>query len=159
MNTIKFSSELGVNEGYNIDDNGNETLGIEQVGKLLQDAQLEVQKLTGIYVSTVVNGPNRTIYNTEWGCPVGGELTYNISSTANPAFTPSTENWKIATLLVMDKMRSALKQTTVSVEFTDKNGVDFYYLNDDKAIDRAIKEINQAKHDKDAITADDILSQ
>ncbi len=145
MNTIKFSSELGVNEGYNVDENGNETLGIEQVGKLLQDAQLKVQELTGIYVSTVVSGPNRTVYKTEWKCPVGGELTYNISSIANPAFTPSIEDWKIAALLVMNEMRSALKQTTVSVEFTDKNGIDFHYLNDDKAINNSIREINEVK--------------
>lgn len=84
MQTISFKSEIGVNEGYNVNDNGEVTQGITPIGALLQKAAEDVFKKTGIYVSTVVNGPNRTVYSQEWGCPVGGEVTYTISGDANP---------------------------------------------------------------------------
>lgn len=143
MKTINFNSEIGVNKEYDSEKNGQITKSIENIGKLFQELQLEVQKETGIYVSTVVKGPNRTVYNTEWGCPAGGEITYNISSVANPEFTPNEDEWKKASLLLMHKARTALKQTTVSVEFNGSDGPDFYYLNSDNAYDNAIKEINE----------------
>lgn len=135
MKTINFSAEIGIYEGYNVDANGKETTGIEAIAKLLKEAQSKIHEETGIYVSTIVKGPNRTCYNTDGGCPEGGEVTYTISSTANPKFAPDLNKWKEAALKLMNEMRTILRQTTVSVEFHEPDGVDFYYLDSDRAID------------------------
>lgn len=140
MKTINFSSEIGIHEGYNVDTNGKETTGIEAIAKLLKEAQSKIQEETGIYVSTIVKGPNRTCYNTDRGCPEGGAVTYTISSTANPEFAPDLNKWKEAALRLMNEMRTVLRQTTVSVEFHEPDGTDFYYLNSDRAINECLLE-------------------
>lgn len=159
MQTISFKSEIGVNEGYNVNDNGEVTQGITSIGALLQKAAEDVFKKTGIYVSTVVNGPNRTVYSQEWGCPVGGEVTYTISGDANPAFTPSLDEYKQAVLMVMNEMKEQLKQTTVSVVFSTDKGPDFFYLNNEKALENALNEIDSQseKNIKDMSLAEDVL--
>ena len=152
MQTIKFSAEIGVNEGYNVDENQKETLGIEAIGKLVQEKADTIYEsdgfYKGIYISTVVDGPDRTIYRSEWGCPEGGELTYNISGTANPTFGVDPVAWKIAALALVNKMRTALKQTTVEVNFTDQDGIDSYYLNSKEAFKDSVKQILQKEVEK-----------
>ena len=154
MQTISFSSEIGVNEGYSADN--KKGVNIENVGEILQNVALKTQQETGIYISTVIKGPNRTCYNTDWGCPQGGEFTYTVEGLANPAFTPSNTEWKIAALKFMNEVRSELKQTTVSVTFNDPTiqGVDFYYLDDDNAINNCINEVQSHEETK----IDDILN-
>ena len=146
MKTINFSAEVGVNEGYDSSNNHKQSKNIEELGVLFQNLQDEVQEETGIYISTVISGPNRTIYKNEWGCPNGGELTFNISGLANPQFVDDENEWKKASLLLMDKARTELKQSTISVVFNSQDGPDFYYLNSNEALNNYIQEIdNESK--------------
>ena len=80
MKSVSFRAELGINEGFDAQKNQNISIRISELCKQLQQLQKDVEDQTGIYIATVVSGPNRSIYKTEWDCPVGGEISYTIHS-------------------------------------------------------------------------------
>ncbi|ACA57346.1 conserved hypothetical protein (plasmid) [Clostridium botulinum A3 str. Loch Maree] len=121
--TIKFEIVTGINEGY-FHKNKNKD-GVQVVGEVWQKIALEVFKDRGIYISSVINS-SKTVYNTEWGCPEGGEDTVTITSTANPEFVQSLEQWKEAVIEIAKNLKNGLKQSTMTVEFKEIS--DFIYL-------------------------------
>ncbi|APF25339.1 hypothetical protein [Clostridium sporogenes] len=121
--TIKFEIVTGINEGY-FHKNKNKD-GVQVVGEVWQKIALEVFKDRGIYISSVINS-SKTVYNTEWGCPEGGEDTVTITSTANPEFVQSLEQWKEAVIEIAKNLKNELKQSTMTVEFKEIS--DFIYL-------------------------------
>lgn len=109
--TITMHANIGVNVGY-FHNNGAEC----DFYTMLQKAASEIEKQTGIYVSCIAY-KTKTIYRTEWGCPAGGEDTYNIESTAIPKFVNDLSAWKEAAMKLILLLKEKLKQSVVTVQF------------------------------------------
>ena len=93
------------------------------IGELYKEQALVVMGETGLYISSVMQA-GACLYNTEWGCPVGGEPSVIFTGSLNPAFVGDDgwvgmEKWKHAVTLVSARMKTALKQTTATLEFVD----------------------------------------
>ena len=121
MNTLNFFATLGVNQGY-AHANELET-AVEAVAKEWQKAAAVVFSKSGVYVGAVVKD-SKTVYHTEWGCPVGGEVTAEISGVCNPEYT-AVEAYRQAVVATLEKCAVALGQSTTQVVFTEG---DFVYL-------------------------------
>jgi len=126
--TLRFSATFGVVAGYG-HSNENLTPAAAQsiVAEAWQKAAAVVFADRGIYVSSVVV-PSKTVYHTDWGCPVGGEVTAAVSGEANPEFTPDMAAWKEAVVAVAKLVKAELQQSTVSLTFSQVD--DFVYLAD-----------------------------
>lgn len=115
IKTISFSATLGVNQGYG---HANEAQSaMEIVGAEWQKAAAEVNSESGVYIGAVIKD-SKTVYHTDWGCPVGGEVTAEISGTCNPAYT-AVEAYKTAVVSCLEKCAKALGQSTTQVVFTE----------------------------------------
>jgi len=124
--TMSFSATIGVVEGYHHKNDGVSSAA-EIVAAEWQKAAAVVFTRTGIYISGVVVD-SKTVYHTDWGCPVGGETTATVSGEANPAFTQDLAAWKEAVVAVVKEVKASLKQSTVAVSFRQVD--DFVYLAD-----------------------------
>jgi hypothetical protein len=113
--TISMRANIGVNAGY-FHQNGSQP----DFYSLLQQTAGEIYRETGVYVSCLAY-PAKAIYHTDWGCPAGGENTYNIESVANPEFAPDVQAWKSAALKLMQAMKVKLKQSTATVQFQESD--------------------------------------
>ena len=127
--TIKFFASLGVISGYGHDNNVVESPE-ETAGKAWQEAAAKVQQATkspsnenGTYVGAVIT-PARTAYHTDWGCPVGGELTVLITGECNPEYTEIVA-YKTAVVEVLRQTALALGQSTTQLSFVE---AEFEYL-------------------------------
>ena len=119
--SLKFFATLGVNQGYG---HANELASaIEVVAKEWQKAAAEVYSESGVYVGAVIQD-SKTVYHTDWGCPVGGEITATISGEVNPLYTDINQ-YKDAVITVLEKVAVALKQSTTQLFFVEG---DFVYL-------------------------------
>jgi len=127
MKTIKFTATIGVVAGYG-HDNTTSTAAAEIVSAEWQKAAAEIMESTGLYISAVVVD-SRTVYHTDWGCPVGGELTATATGSANPAFVQDMDQWKKAVIAVVKLVKARLQQSTVAVEFEEVSS--FVYLTDE----------------------------
>ncbi len=121
MKTMKMIANIGICEGYG---HSNE-IDIEFEDMYMKVAE-EVFSETKIYISAI-SKITRTLYSKNWGCPKGGEVTYEVTSIANPEYITSIEAWKLAVIEVVQRLKKLLKQSTVTVEFME---VDLYYLRD-----------------------------
>ncbi len=114
--TEKFVAVVGINPrlyGTNSRVTGNP---VRVVARTWQEAAKEVFKDKKIYISAVVSGEDdRIVYDTDMGCPVGGEHVVQIRGTRNPEIDKIL--WKQAVLDVVAKVKDKLDQTTVAVEF------------------------------------------
>lgn len=111
VKTVTMHANIGVNRGY-FHHNGADC----DFYTMLQQAADEVQRRTGIYVSCIAY-KSKTIYRTDWGCPAGGEDTYNIESTAIPRFAPDAGEWKKAARELVLLMKEKLRQSVVTMQF------------------------------------------
>lgn len=124
MKTKKFFASLGVMAGYGHSNAAvTDTNAVVIAGKAWQQAAAAVMKKTGVYVGAVIS-PARTVYHTDWGCPVGGEITVAITGECNPAYTELTA-YKTAVLAVLKRTAKKLGQSTTQITFSE---VDFEYL-------------------------------
>ena len=136
MRTITFSTEIGVNPSFDCQNNNSVSMTAEDVGSVLQTLSEEVLQETGVYITAIVSGPNRSCYKVEWGCPKGGETTYQIRGNSDHRLQfrdepyDSTE-WKRAVLLLLYKMKEHFGQEYILVEFTASDGVDSYVIRPD----------------------------
>jgi len=119
--TISFTATLGINSGYGHANENESTMQV--VGREWQKAAAEVLAESKIYVGAVIKD-SRTVYHTDWGCPVGGEVTAEISGVCNPEYT-AVEAYKEAVVKTLEKCAVALGQSTTQVVF---NEGDFVYL-------------------------------
>ena len=153
MRTISFRTELGINKGFDSEKNHIHSVTITELCELLQQLQNEVENETGIYVSTVVSGPNRSVYRKEWGCPDGGEVTYTIHAVSDSRLQMKSEqweglDWKKAALTLAEKIRSYYEQEYLTVEFVDSYGFSSFILNPDNDILKNLKELeSEEMHD------------
>jgi len=88
----------------------------------------------GVYVSFTVI-PIKTVYNTEWGCPIGGEDSFLISAIRNPKFCKDEGKWVDACLMVSDSLQNFYNQSTITGNFSKvlmyyNNGTDEPFKNE-----------------------------
>lgn len=145
MRAMSFRAELGINPDFNPETNGSETVSIEEIGAVLQKLQLEVETETGIAVTSVVSGPNRSCYRTDWGAPKGGEISYTVHGSNDWRLqlrdAPfADEDWKKAVLCLIDKLRAFFRQQYVPVEFFEQ--VDSFLFSPDCGLNEMKQEIN-----------------
>lgn len=119
--TIKFFASLGVVAGYGHD---NVAIAPEQTaGEAWQKAAAAVMAASGTYVGAVIT-PARTVYHTDWGCPVGGEKTVGITGECNPEYTELAA-YKAAVIETLKQTALALGQSTTQLCFLE---AEFEYL-------------------------------
>ena len=120
MRTNEFNAVIGVISGYQ----GEECLKqfSQMKGNELaiawQEEALKEMNYSGIYVSTIIN-ESKSLYNTEWGCPIGGEPTYTLEGSRNPQFCKDEEEWKDAVRRVVKAVKGRFNQTTVTLNFRE----------------------------------------
>jgi len=120
--TIKFFASLGVIPGYG-HDNVTDSSAVDIAGNAWQEAAAAVFSSTGTYVGAVIT-PARTVYNKDWGCPVGGEKTVGITGECNPEYTDLAA-YKAAVVETLKRAALALGQSTTQLCFLE---AEFEYL-------------------------------
>ncbi len=130
--TVKFFASLGVVAGYghnNAPKNWwikifcHRTPAESIAGKAWQTAAAAVMAASGTYVGAVITAA-RTVYHTDWGCPVGGETTVLITGECNPEYTEMAA-YKTAVIETLRQAALALGQSTTQLTFSE---VEFEYL-------------------------------
>lgn len=122
MKTLSFIIVTGVNKGYF--HSNEQQITEKQIGELWQEIALKQFNKSTLYISTVIQKSN-TVYNMDWGCPKGGEDTFNIVGTANPEFITDINKWKDIVIECANELKSKLEQSTMTIEFKE---VDLLYL-------------------------------
>ena len=120
--TLRFEIVTGINKGY-INTNLKKD-SIKLVGEIWQRIALEEYKSSNIYVSAVMRR-STTIYNIDWGCPIGGEDTVVITGVANYEFVDDIELWKKTVIKLANQLKEELQQVTMTCEFMES---ELYYL-------------------------------
>lgn len=124
MKTIKFFASLGINEGY-FHTNTIKDSPTKIVGEIWQENAKKEFETSGIYVGAVICN-SKTVYNVDWGCPIGGETTVLITGEYNPNFyQKSNEKWKQSAINVLKNCSLLLKQSTAQITFVE---CDFHYI-------------------------------
>lgn len=121
METTQFSLTMGVNPGFK---HRNEARG-EAVGPRWQAAAADEFARSQIYVSATVT-PAKTVYHTDWDCPLGGENVATVTGVRNPAFVADDAAWRDAVRRVAARVGRELGQKNVYVTF---QAVEFECLN------------------------------
>jgi hypothetical protein len=112
--TTEFSLDIGVNPGFFHDNAVKDPLKV--VADLWQKFAEEIFKDCNVYVAAVIC-PTKTVYNTAWGCPAGGEDTITIHGVRNPEFTPNEDVWKVTVGRVAIRLAKELQQSTAYLVF------------------------------------------
>ena len=123
--TDKLTFTIGVTEGY-FHNNEEYLDNTDTFVSLLKTCASKIEEKYGVYISLNLM-PSITVYKEEWGCPHNGENTYTISAIRNPQFNPDIPQWRKAAVALVKLLKSKLKQSTVTVEFSQ---VDMLYLNE-----------------------------
>lgn len=110
---------IGVCEGYN-----NDEEEIDDFEEYLQKKLEDLSEKLGFFISFIVY-ETKTIYKKEWGCPDGGEKTYNFEATRNPVFNSDDDIWKDQIIQIISILKEDLKQSTVTVQFIP---IDIVYM-------------------------------
>ena len=113
-NTLKWSCTVGVNSGYDLGE--QKKMSMEEITSIYMNIANEVYKETNIYISAVVQ-ESRVLYNSDWGCPSGGEYAYTFTGSCNPEFA-EVDRYLAALKLVEEELKIRLKQSTILMEFT-----------------------------------------
>lgn len=122
--TDKLTFTIGVTEGY-FHNNEEYLDNTDTFVALLKNCASKIEEKYGIYISLNLM-PSVTVYKEEWGCPHNGENTYTLSTIRNPVFNPDIVQWRKAAVALVKLLKSKLKQSTVTAEFSQ---VDMLYLN------------------------------
>lgn len=112
INTLSWRITLGVNAGYELE--GQKELSMEELSARIGKVADAIQERTGIYISCVLS-PARTLYKAEWGCPIGGEISYTLSGSCNPAFSDPDPFYTALKLYAQD-LREEFSQSTLTLE-------------------------------------------
>jgi hypothetical protein len=132
MNENTFTATFGLVPGYFVSQQPD--ADINNFGSLWQQVLKNEQDVTGIVISVVAN-ESKTIYPVDFGCPLGGETTITVSGVYNPEYfrtyamleNDKLARWREAVLRVITAMKILLKQSTVTVIFSESR---VHYLKD-----------------------------
>jgi len=110
---VSFRISFGTVSGYGVENAPDTSLSVvaEDIKKLADYNGTNPVKISGILSET------RTVYATEWGCPIGGEKTFEFRGCQNPEFCEDVEAYKKAVRELARKIKKFYKQSTVTVEF------------------------------------------
>lgn len=122
LKTDKVSFVIGVNPGYF--HNNNNKVSLSKLARDVDKAAKKAEEIQGCYVAFNISY-GVTMYKTEWGCPDGGERTFTISAVRNPKFNKDSDQWKWACITAISALREELKQSTVTIEFSE---IEMIYL-------------------------------
>lgn len=100
---------------------------------------LAARDITGIYIETVVKGPD-VILNEENGGS-GGVKAYNVSSFSDPNGGIEKNAWRKAVLIFAEQLRKAVFSDCGFVEFVSAKGPKVYYFNDDDSLNFGLVDI------------------
>lgn len=115
--TKGFKIVSGITPGYS---HANEnSFNIDEMSELWNRIALKVMDITGIYVSSIVQH-SKTVYNVEWGCPIGGEDTVTITGVCNTKFVKDISKYLDSVGLCAIELKKRLKQSTLTIEFFDE---------------------------------------
>lgn len=114
--TEQFTVTIGINEGYSHNNEQSVEEALKNFVELWRSVSLEVEKKSGIFVTVRVN-TGKVVYQTEKGCPEGGEDVLILQGTRNPYHTADSEKWREAVLTIVEEVKAELKQTTVQLIF------------------------------------------
>jgi len=123
MKSIKFFASLGVIAGYGHENSATPEAPEMVAGKAWQVAAAAVMAANGTYVGAVISR-SKTVYNVDWGCPVGGEDTVLITGECNPQYTKLAD-YKSAVVETLRQTALALGQSTTQLCFLE---AEFEYL-------------------------------
>ncbi len=110
--TVKWSCTVGINSGYELNDQKN--MPVDEIAGIYLEIAEEIRQETGVYISAVIS-ESRLLYSPEWGCPKEGEYSYTLSGSCNLNFS-KPEPYLEALEKVMQKLKKRLKQKTLLVE-------------------------------------------
>ena len=114
---------IGICEGYN-----NDIEVVDDFEDYLYNKLEEISNSIDYYIPFVVY-KTKTIYKKEWGCPKGGEKTYNIEATRNPKYEENDKIWREKLVEIISILKKELKQFTVTINFIK---TEILYLNEDE---------------------------
>jgi len=111
---VSFRIDFGTVSGYGVENAPTTSMSVigEDIKRLADYGSDSPVKITGILSET------RSIYSTDWGCPVGGEKTFAFSGTQNPEFCEDAQAYKEAVLTLAGKIQREYAQSRVYVSFT-----------------------------------------
>ena len=115
MKTLKCTAVLGTCRGESLEKFSYDLM------RVLHDAN---KRFNREFISFNVTR-SYTCYKKEWGCPEGGEPTFNLEAVANPEFVKDLELWRVDCIQYLTDLKQIYQQSTVSIQFED---VDFVYL-------------------------------
>lgn len=113
-NSLSFKAVIGVNAGYGHSNETNDVVRI--VAEKWQRVAGTFFKVFGVYVSSIVE-EGKVVYSTDWGCPVGGEVTAIVTGTHNREFSEESM-WRKVVLEVVEQVAQDLEQATATIEFS-----------------------------------------
>ena len=111
MRTKTIKATVGVNPGYS--ENNTKELNYNDFFTVLQYCCKMVKKDTGVDVSFIFQN-GRACYDSEYGCPMGGEPVYTLETTMDPRVN-TIATWEPAVMQVIAMLKEKLIQTNITV--------------------------------------------
>lgn len=120
MTTLEIKAIIGINPGYNHNNELNFDNIEQEFKEYVQDVVEQTYKMYHMHISFNINR-TITIYDEEFGCPRGGEVTYTLSSINNPFFNQDLKQYKAAVKNAIKLIAKYYKQSTVSIIYNECN--------------------------------------
>lgn len=128
MNENTFTATFGLVPGYFVSQ--QDGADIHSFDMLWQVYMQKEYEDSGIVISVVAN-ESKTVYPVSFGCPIGGEQTITVSGVMNPEYYKDSGNlyfadlamWRSAVVRVVEAVKKALTQTTVTIIFSESRVV------------------------------------
>jgi hypothetical protein len=128
MNENTFTATFGLVPGYFVSQ--QDGADIHSFDMLWQVYMQKEYEESGIVVSVVAN-ESKTVYPVAFGSPLGGEKTITVSGVMNPEYFSNSGQlyfdslamWRAAVLRVVEAVKKALTQTTVTIIFSESRVV------------------------------------
>ena len=113
MKTTQFVATIGPNAGYG----HNNEKSADRIRFVWQEEAARHLAATGVSVSGFVTS-GHTVYETDEGCPVGGEVTVNVIGVRDPGDNPKDAAWRKAVGAVAAAVGQRFEQEEVFVTFS-----------------------------------------
>ena len=138
--TYKYEIVIGVPDDKFV--NGRMESQVQKMICKWQEYAKEYYNKTDVYVSAIaIEG--KAIYNTEWGCPKGGERTLTFNCTLNPRFINSAEVYGEGIKYIVGKLKKFFNQHTITITiFSDNVYITYYTDAENEKLNKVIDKIS-----------------